>query len=88
MSAENREAQMSNDNVLNFAEWMRRRDTARILAAGNMAIQEEGIRLLFPAVEKMREMGLSGGEIGLLFKFVGAFCGDAAAEGEESKPST
>ena len=82
-----REAQMSNDNVLNFAVWVQRRDAARLLAARNMAAREEGIRLLFPAVEKMREMGLSGGEIGLFFKFVGAFCADAAAQGQEPKPS-
>jgi hypothetical protein len=52
-----------------------------------MAAREEGIRLLFPAVERMREMGLSGGEIGLFFKFVGAFCADAADKGQEPKPS-
>jgi hypothetical protein len=79
---------MSNDNVLNFAEWMRRRDAARPLAARKIAAREEGLRLLFPAVEKMREMGLSNGEIGLFLKFVGdAFCADAAAEGQEPKPS-
>jgi hypothetical protein len=53
-----------------------------------MAAREEGIRLLFPAIEKMREMGLSNGEIASFFKFVGgAFCADAAAEGQEPKPS-
>jgi len=79
---------MCNDNILNFAEWMRRRDAARLLATIKMAAREEGVRLLFPAVEKMREMGLSNGEIGLFFKFVGgAFCADGATEGQEPKPS-
>lgn len=87
-SAETGEARMCNDNVLDFSEWMRRRDAARLLAIVKMAAREEGIRLLSPPVEKMREMGLSNGEIGLFFKFVGgAFCADGAAEGQEPKPS-
>jgi hypothetical protein len=69
---------MSNGIVLDFADETRRRDAARLLARA----QEEGLRLLFPAVERMREMGLSNAEIGRLFKFVGgAFCASEAAEG-------
>jgi hypothetical protein len=47
-----------------------------------------GYQTTFPTVEKMQEMGLSNGEIGLFFKFVGgAFCAGATAEGQEQKPS-
>jgi hypothetical protein len=83
---------MSNANVIDFAEWMRRRDATRLLVAAKMATQEEGLRLLVPAVEnvveKLREMDLSNAEIGRLFKFVGgAFCASEVAEGQEPKPS-
>jgi hypothetical protein len=79
---------MDNDNVLNLVEEMRRRDTARLLLEAKMTAREEGLRLLFPAVERMRQMGLPDAEIGRFFKFVGnAFLATEVAEGREPKPS-
>jgi hypothetical protein len=77
------EAQMSNGNVLNFSEGMRRRDTTRLLVAA---------KLLFPAVKnvvnRLREMGLSDTDIGGFFKFLGSeFCANLVDEGEEPKRS-
>jgi hypothetical protein len=58
---------MGNDNVLSLVKEMRRRAAARLLLDAKMAAREEGLRLLFPAVERMREMSLSDAEIGRFF---------------------
>ena len=76
---------MSKGNVIDLNPKLSEAKAKRETCLRKMDARKEAYVLLIPVVEKMRKMGLSGAEIGRLFKFLGdEFC--KVAGDERPKP--